>query len=267
MRAAFLVATALLPRLAGGEPLIVAVEDAAEPFSAADGTGYANDVVTAAFRAAGVEIRLEVVPYARCKKMAMEGERAACVSMSWLNEFAGWLVFSERPIWAVHVEVFQSVARPLRSPDAAGLVPGTIVGVVNGYEYPDLVQTLARRGVVLDEAPSDAVNIRKLAEGRIDAAIVMANGLQPRDAKIVAAGESARVRHAFALGVEEAFAGFSLRHPRGPWAYVRFCEGFRRLQQGGELEAIRGKWFPQPAPASSESIKRSASSKSNGLPR
>ena len=38
-------------------PLEVAVEDAADVWSRADGTGYANDIVRAAFRAGGIEPR------------------------------------------------------------------------------------------------------------------------------------------------------------------------------------------------------------------
>ena len=62
--------------------LKIMAEDAAEPFSRADGTGYANDVVKAAFHAVGVEIAFDVVPYARCKKDAEDGKIAACFSMS-----------------------------------------------------------------------------------------------------------------------------------------------------------------------------------------
>src|SRR6185369_12478061 len=48
-------------------PLPIAVEDDAGPWSQHDGTGFANDVVRAAFKATGVEVELLVVPYARCK--------------------------------------------------------------------------------------------------------------------------------------------------------------------------------------------------------
>ncbi|WP_423049241.1 hypothetical protein [Undibacterium sp. SXout7W] len=50
------------------ESIEIMVEDAADPFSKADGTGYANDQVVAAFSAVGVDIKFNVVPYVRCKK-------------------------------------------------------------------------------------------------------------------------------------------------------------------------------------------------------
>src|SRR5258706_1006278 len=74
---------ALLPLQCLAADLQIMAEDAAEPFSRADGTGYANEIVKTAFHAAGVEIRFDVVPYARCKKDVDDGKVLACFSMSW----------------------------------------------------------------------------------------------------------------------------------------------------------------------------------------
>src|SRR5499433_2311933 len=67
--------------------LVLAVEDDASPWSRPDGSGYANDVVRAAFKAVGVAVELQVVPYARCKRMALRGEVAGCFNMSPSPEF------------------------------------------------------------------------------------------------------------------------------------------------------------------------------------
>src|SRR5258706_291920 len=60
----------------------IAVEDKADLWSRRDGTGYANDIVRAAFAAAGVEARLHVLPYARCKRIVSDATVVACLSMS-----------------------------------------------------------------------------------------------------------------------------------------------------------------------------------------
>src|SRR3954464_11679837 len=57
----------------------VGVEDAAAPWSQADGTGFANDVARAAFAASGIVIRQRVLPYARCKSLVVSGSLVACV--------------------------------------------------------------------------------------------------------------------------------------------------------------------------------------------
>ena len=71
------------------EPLEIHVENAADPFSRPDGTGYANDVVRAAFESVGVRVKFTVVPYARCKYKVLSGAAAVCVSMSWDPSFEG----------------------------------------------------------------------------------------------------------------------------------------------------------------------------------
>ena len=58
------------------------VEDDAGPWSYANGSGYANDLVKAAYAAAGWQVTLQVLPYARCKALAMAGKLAGCFSAS-----------------------------------------------------------------------------------------------------------------------------------------------------------------------------------------
>src|SRR4029077_8978886 len=80
-------------------PLVIAAEDDAAPWSQRDGTGFANDVVRAAFKAVGVEVDFSVVPYARGKDMALKGKVAACFSMTWVPELTGKIVFAEKPLF------------------------------------------------------------------------------------------------------------------------------------------------------------------------
>jgi len=58
--------------------VLIAVEDDAAPWSRSDGCGYANDLVIAAFKAVGIDVELKVVPYARCKRMAINADVVAC---------------------------------------------------------------------------------------------------------------------------------------------------------------------------------------------
>jgi hypothetical protein len=47
-----------------------------------DGNDYANDLVRAAFAAVHNDVKLTVLPYARCKADAMQAAVAACFNMS-----------------------------------------------------------------------------------------------------------------------------------------------------------------------------------------
>ncbi len=47
-----------------------------------DGGGYVNDLVREAYKAAGWQVRYQVMPYARCKALAEQGKLAARFSAS-----------------------------------------------------------------------------------------------------------------------------------------------------------------------------------------
>jgi len=93
--------------------LEIYVENAADPFSRPDGSGYANDVVRAAFEAVGVRVNFKVVPYTRCKYKVLSGEASACVRMSWDPSFEGRIRFADTPLINVTPVYYENRARPL----------------------------------------------------------------------------------------------------------------------------------------------------------
>ena len=96
----------------------IGVEDAAAPWSQEDGTGYANDIVRAAFAAVGADVRLHALPYARCKQYVLTGELVACVSMSPAPELRGAVRFSAEPLFVFTCDFFERawIARTLPTP-------------------------------------------------------------------------------------------------------------------------------------------------------
>ena len=223
--------------------LTVMVEDDAAPWSLADGSGFANDVVTAAFDAAGVTVALEVVPHARCKNAVLQGRCAACFSMSWAPGLAGAVTFSAQPLFTCQADYYASTAKPVTAASAEALPRGTVVGTVLGYEYPASVQALRASGVlVFDEVASEDMNLRKLAAGHLDLALVNSNAIRSPQALLLKAGASGKVRRAFPAGRLRSYLGFSVAHPSGPWAKARFDRGYRRIEADGRLKAIEAKW-------------------------
>jgi ABC-type amino acid transport substrate-binding protein len=220
--------------------LSVMAEDAAEPFSGRDGSGYADDVVKAAFHAAGADVSLDVVPYARCKNSVEAGKTVACFSMSWDAGMAGKVALSRHPISQVYADLFLPGAA---GKDDAVLGSGAVVGVINDYEYPDSIYKLRERGLVLQAAPDDYANLNMLAHGRLDGAIVMTNDLEPAARKAIAAGVGRKVHVGTRFGIEQSYIGFSLVHPRGAWARDQFDIGFDKITRDGTLAAIRKKWL------------------------
>ncbi len=222
-------------------------EDAAAPWSNPDGTGYANDVVEASFQEMNVKVRKQVVPYSRCKEMALAGKITACVSMTWLPEYKGLIELAKEPLIILNSDIFENKQNPLPRPPSNGcqLPPGKTIGVVRGYEYPSATMALQKKSGSWAVSGTDTQSLQRLALGRLDAAVVITNDLEPRNKKAVAAGVEEKVAFAFQCGQETGTIGFSLKSPLGIWARDTYKEGFRRLKQKGGLDKIHQKWAPQ----------------------
>jgi len=247
--------TCILPLLAASasaaqqthETLTIMVEDAAAPWSNSDGTGYANDVVLAAFKEMAMEARLKVVPYSRCKYMVLNGQVAACFNMSWQPEFQGKIKLATRPIFNVSNDVFESIKTPLpKPPDGqCNLPPGTVVGITRDYEYSAQVMALQASGVVFENSLSDLTSLQKLAARRFQAAVIMSNDLEVRNRKAQQSGTEDTVRFAFNCGLVNSTIGFSLSHPDGLRALEKYDEGYRRIEANGVLKKLHQRWFPE----------------------
>lgn len=229
--------------IASRETIDIGVEDAAAPWSQGDGTGYANDLVRAAFDASGIDVRLHVLPYARCKQQVLNGALVACVSMSPAPELNGVVRFSARPLFVFTCRFFENPRAPLAR-RIEDFPRGIRVGTVIGYEYPpEMLARLSRRDAVLDPAPSEETNLRKLAAGRIAAAVVNSDTVKSSDWVAERAGVTGRVRSVLSVGRMPAYVGFSTVHPRGRELADRFDRGYARVIRNGERDRIQRRWI------------------------
>lgn len=218
------------------QPIEIMVEDAALPWSAPDGSGYANDLVRAAYAAMNTEVRLSVVPYARCKAYVMQGVVAACFNMSSSPDQAGKVVLADLPLFEVHPRYYYNTDKPLPAVSEHMVAPGTRIGIVNGYEYPPSLTELEKRGAILDRANSELATLRKLAAGRVDLALMMSEQAKTEAAQMRNVGMAF---HAASMG---SYVGFSLAHPQGERARKLFNEGYRIISGNGRKAEIARRW-------------------------
>ncbi len=97
--------------------------------------------------------------------------------------------------------------------------------------------------MVLDQSASEEINLRKLADGRLDAAIINVNRIKTGAALIARAGLTGQVELAFAGGTLQSFIGFSRRHPRGLEARDQFNAGDQRIRADGTLTKLEASWI------------------------
>jgi polar amino acid transport system substrate-binding protein len=248
-----LLSTSALPPAASAAPvsasapLTILVENDAAPLSRPDGTGYANEVVLAAFDAVDLPVVLQVVPYARCKAMAIKGLAVACFNMSPAPDLDGQVMLADQPLFVVTPKYFVDPAHPLHAASERELRAGTRIGIVNGYEYPASLDALAARGVVLEASNSEVTNLKKLALGRLDAALVMLDDAKNEQFLLMAAGVTKLVV-AFQSTPMGAYIGFSLKHPQAQVARRQFNLGLRVITANGTLAKIQHKWGVKAAP-------------------
>src|SRR5579872_2518735 len=241
--AVFAVLILCAPRAALAADLTIMAEDASEPFSRPDGTGYANDIVRAAFRAANVDVKLDIVPYARCKLSLEQGKTPACFAMSWVPEFKNVIAFSDQPIFEVYADVFRNRKAPGPMPGAGQIPKGASIGIVNAYEYPDTIYGLANRGVVLERGIDEQAILKMLARGRLDAAVVMTSAFADGPRRLAEAGVADSVTYAFRSGTMKSYIGFSLANPKGDWARRAFNDGYAIIVKNHVRDQIREKWM------------------------
>jgi len=223
--------------------VLIAVEDQAAPWSYSDGSGYANDIVTAAFKSVGINAEFRMVPYARCKRMAVNGDVAACFSMSPSSEFNESIELSKKPLFTCKSAYFYNVNNPPRVSRAEDLPSQTIVGTVIDYEYPPSLEKLIQKSIiVLEESPSEDLNLRKLALGRVDLALLTYNEIKSPDWLLNRAGVVDKVKIGFSAGVLKSYIGFSRKHQDGMWALREFNKGHRLIIANGTLKQINHKW-------------------------
>jgi ABC-type amino acid transport substrate-binding protein len=231
--------TAQAPR----DTIDLGVEDAAAPWSQPDGTGYANDVARAAFAASGIATRLHVLPYARCKSLVVSGALAACASMSPAPELRNVVRFSAHPMFVFACDFFENPMHPIgRKIDELPL--RSVVGTVLGYEYPpEILTRLARRQAILEPAPTEETNLRKLAAGRITTTIINRDEIKSAEWVAARAGVRGRVASVYRMGALPGYVGFSVAHPRGLELLRRFDDGMRRIIANGEVDRIKRRWI------------------------
>ena len=227
----------------GAESLEIAAEDDAAPWSQKDGTGYANDVVKAAFKAVEIDVKFQVMPYARCKHLIVEGEVVACFSVSPLKELEKTVRFADKPLFVCFADYFQNVNNPVKAASEDEIPKGTVVGTVTGYEYPESIYKLKEKGIVVfEEVDSEELNVKKLADGRIALTLLNHNQMKPPGIMLAQNGATGKIARAFPCGTLDSFIAFSKKHPRGDWACVKFNQGFKTISANGTLLEIQRKW-------------------------
>lgn len=247
-----LLSTLALPAAAGmAQPrtVVIGAEDDWYPYSAeVNGRpeGITVELVTAAYRAVGVEVKLESVPYVRCMAQTKAGTLTACFNTTRTVQIENDYAWPARPMFDERFLIWAVADAPV--PRSGGLqvrdLEGQPVAVTRGYEYGSEFDGNPRIQRVVTS--HDENNFRLLLRGR--AAYTLAPDINARllfKRQPELAGKFKVVGQLSAFGI---YTAFSRRHPQAAEMLVAFDEGMKIIQANGVARAIHERWRQRAAP-------------------
>lgn len=151
----------------------IGAEDDWRPYSYVSGgepTGFAVDIVKAAWAAAGVSLELVPLPYARCMRMVDNGDLDGCFDTLRDARTETHYRWHRQPLFKARIAIYGRAGGQSNSVVGLAGLLGQRVGVTNGYDYGETFDNDSR--MVRDVAVSDLASLRKLVAGRVDYALV-----------------------------------------------------------------------------------------------
>jgi len=167
---AILVTAFILPTLAAGKDSItIASGDSWPPFTKLKlpNKGFSNDIAKTVLERAGYEVTVEILPWNRAKKMTQAGQFDILNNVWYTDERAKTLAFTD-PI-ARNEIVFITRKEDEFTYTGLSSLKGMVVGTVRGFDYRDAF--LDADHFHREPAGTFKTNLKKLAAGRIDAAV------------------------------------------------------------------------------------------------
>jgi polar amino acid transport system substrate-binding protein len=215
------------------ETIILGAENDWVPYSNKDGTGMANEIVLAAYKAVGIDVKFKVAPYNRLLKMVRDGEILGVFNIPKELSNEKEYLFGKVPIFIARSAYYQNVSNPLSATGKEGLKNGEKIGVVFDYGYGDFFSGNDR--IVKIEVRSDQLNLRKLAKGRIDATILYDKTAR----KLIKENSlSDKVVKAFDSEAGEIYVAFSKRFPNAQHYADKLDQGLSAIEKSGDMKRI-----------------------------
>ncbi|WP_051318654.1 substrate-binding periplasmic protein [Chitinimonas koreensis] len=237
----YFLAFCLLGASAWSAPVVIGAEDDWYPYCGKVGTqakGMAVDIVTAAFKAAGVDVRLEVMPYARCMAEAKSGKITGCFDTARNSTLENDYVWHKPAMFKARINIY-APAGSSQSNIGVKDLEGRNVAVTNGYEYGEAFDTNPK--IQRSLGNQDVLGFRKLAAGRVEYAVAyekVANSIFEKHPT-----EFAGKFKAVGITAEpELYIAFTKATPAGAAVAAKFGQGLEAIMKDGKYKEIESRW-------------------------
>ncbi|MDM4764790.1 transporter substrate-binding domain-containing protein [Pelomonas sp. SE-A7] len=226
---------------AAAQTVTIGAEDDWFPYSGLiDGKvqGITLDVVRAAYAVVGLEVRYEVMPYARCLAQTRAGILVACFNTLRNAAIEDEYLWHKPAMFPVQYKIYaraESIEQNLKPKD----LEGRRVAVTHAYEYGAEFDDNSRIQRVY--SPRDESNFRMLLLGRAD--FTLALEINTRMLIQRRPDLAGRIKMVGAVAESGVYMAFSRAHADAPRLMARFEEGLRIIGKNGRLQAIHDEWW------------------------
>ncbi|QDQ26120.1 transporter substrate-binding domain-containing protein [Chitinimonas arctica] len=226
---------------AWADTVTIGAEDDWAPYCAKVGNeakGFAVDIVREAFKAAGVDVKFAVVPYARCMSEAKDGKLAGCFDAARNSLLENDYLWHAKPMFTAAINIYapaDSKESGLRPKD----LEGKDVAVTNNYEYGDDFDrnTRIKRSV----SNQDEQGFRKLLAKRVQYMVAyekVANDIFAKN-KADFTGKFNVVGTTAEPGL---YIAFSKKTPDGAKYLEKFNQGLETIRKNGKYKTIEAAY-------------------------
>lgn len=220
--------------------LRIGAEDDWRPYAyvqAGQPTGFAVELVRAAWSAAGVDVELVPLPYARCMREVESGKLAGCFDTLRDARTEDKYLWHKYHLFRARIGIYGRSDGPA-DPVNVQALRGKRVGVTNGYDYGTAFD--GDPAMLRDVAASDLTSLRKLVAGRVDYALVYDRVATEIAANNPTLGRSFRLRGV--LLEPSLYLSFSKKYPNVEPLIAKFDAGLDAIRKNGEYARIEARW-------------------------
>ena len=241
VRRLFLLLLALFASCAHAETIEIGAEDDWYPYSGVkngQASGFAEDLIQEAFKAEGVEVKFNSLPYARCMGETKVGNLLGCFDVARNSLLEPNFIWPAQAMYMAHINIY-ALASATESGLSTADLEGREVAVTNNYEYGESFDT--DRKILRSVSNQDIQGFRKLLVGRVKYMVAydkVANYLfaQYKDqftGKFKVVGQT---------GEPGLYLAFSKKYPDAQRFVDKFNAGSALIRKNGQYKLIEDKW-------------------------
>lgn len=207
-----------------------------------EAAGFATEVIVAAYKAVGVDVKFKIMPYARCMDLVLEGVEVGCYDTNNDEKSLKNYIFPDEPLFIGEMVLWARNDFDGEMDLERLISSGEVVGVTHGYNYDAPgVSFDYNDQIKKDSAPTVTMTLLKLLANRYNFAAVekkvallaIAKNKEELEGKVKIVGE---------ISHPGLYISFSKKHADGQKYSDLFSQGIRIIKQTGQYNYLEKKW-------------------------